>query len=240
MRLGLLQADWVNSEFIAKHGDLPDMFAAYFGVDAHVTIDVFEVYKNHFPHRNYRCDAFAITGSRFSATGNEDWLVALRDFIRNADQGSSKVVGFCFGHQIIAQALGGRIARLPSGWNVGVRPLHVSKSEPWMEPFRRALDLIFNHSEQVVELPQSAQLLASDRHCPVQMFSLGKTYLGIQGHPEYTIAYQEELMSVAAGLSQEKRRDAVGRNSRARFEEAVIRSWIWKFIGTAPDRAPDQ
>jgi GMP synthase-like glutamine amidotransferase len=109
-----------------------------------------------------------------------------------------------------------------------------------MEPFRPALDLIFNHSEQVVELPRSARLLASEPHCPVQMFSLGNTYLGIQGHPEYTTAYQEDLMSVAAGLSQEKRLDAVGRNSRARIEGAVMRSWIQHFIGTAPDRAPDQ
>jgi GMP synthase-like glutamine amidotransferase len=239
MRIGLLQADWVNAEFIAKHGDLPDMFAAYLGADA-VRIDVFEAYKNQFPDRSYRCDVFAITGSRFSANGDEDWIATLRDFIRSADQGPAKVIGFCFGHQIIAQALGGRVMRLPSGWNVGVRKLHISKPAPWMEPFRPALDLIFNHSEQVVELPRSAQLLAGDRHCPAQMFSLGRTYLGIQAHPEYTTAYQEDLMSVAAGLSQEKRSDAVGRNRRARFEEAVTRSWIRKFVGVTPDRMTDQ
>ena len=228
MRFGLLQADWVNAEFIANHGDLPDMFANYLNVGRNVEMDVFEAYKGRLPGPGYRCDAFIITGSRASATDERAWLRALKSFIRNPGANCASMIGFCFGHQLIAEALGGTVVR--GDWNVGVRSLRVSNLEPWMRPTAQAVDLIFNHRDQVVVLPPQARLIAGDRHCPVQMFSIGNRYLGIQGHPEYSTSYQEALMSVAGGLAESDRVDAVRRNATTSIGGQVVRDWIRAFV----------
>ena len=71
-------------------------------------------------------------------------------------------VGICFGHQLLAQALGGTVERAADGWGVGVQRLRRSSTRsPWMEPALDAVALIASHQDQVVEVPADARVIAT-------------------------------------------------------------------------------
>jgi GMP synthase-like glutamine amidotransferase len=230
LRIALLKADFVNPELIPVHGDLPDMFRRFFGAAKPLELDVFDVRTGHFPEPSYACDAFVITGSRNCALDEIPWVARLRHFIAERAAGPNKLIGFCFGHQILATSLGGRVDRAPRGWNVGVRPMQIMRRRSWMAPSRTALNVLFNHRDQVLEPPAGSTVLAGDERCPVQMFELGQQVLGVQAHPEYTIEYQNALMDVAAGMTDAVRRDARARNQALRADNEVALGWLLRFI----------
>ena len=101
---------------------------------------------------------------------------------------------FCFGHQLIAQALGGAVGRAAAGWGVGVHTWKVVRDESWMRPAKREFRLLASHQDQVKTLPSGARLLASSKFCPHAAFAVGEHMLAVQGHPEFTKAYAEFLM----------------------------------------------
>jgi GMP synthase-like glutamine amidotransferase len=220
MRFALLKADYVNDELLAEHGDLPEMFGRFLGG---VALDVYEVRHHQLPDPA-RYDALLVTGSRFSVNDRDAWVLELLAFLRDVVKGRlCPVVGFCFGHQALAKALGGEVGRGPCEWNVGVWPL---------DELRRPLSVgapvhaLFNHREQVLVLPPGARALAGGPRCPVQVMAIGEQALGLQFHPEYTLAYQEALMGVARGMPSEVLADALARNRGAPRSDAVARSWI--------------
>jgi GMP synthase-like glutamine amidotransferase len=219
MRFALIKADYVNDELLAEHGDLPDMFGRLF---AGVTLDVYEARHHRLPDPT-RYDACLVTGSRYSVNDDSAWIRELLAFLRDTVAGArSSVVGLCFGHQALAKALGGRVGDGPCAWNMGVWPV----GEVRGLPAPAALHALFNHREQVVVPPRGAQVLAGTDRCPVQMFAVGDRALGLQFHPEYTLAYQEALMGVARGMPADVRRDADQRNRALARNDEIARDWV--------------
>jgi GMP synthase-like glutamine amidotransferase len=231
MKIALLEADHTNEDLRAVHGDLPDIYRSFFAGGGECSLDAFDLTRGERPPADHACDAFVLTGSRHAATGDEPWMDWLRSFIREGVRRGARFVGFCFGHQVLAHALGGRVARSERGWNVGVRPLAIRRWADWMRPRVGAMHLVFNHRDQVVEAPPGAVVLAGDELCPVQMFSLGDRILGLQAHPEYSIQYQEALMRVASGLPRDALEDARRRNRAHEPDGLTMLRWIQQFIG---------
>jgi GMP synthase-like glutamine amidotransferase len=161
---------------------------------------------------------------------NNYWIEELKDFIRKRATKPAKLIGICFGHQIIAQALGGVVIRSRYGWNVGVRPLAIKQRTSWMQPTKKFLNLIFNHRDQVLRLPDGATLLAGDERCSVQMYTIENKILGIQAHPEYSAEYQEALMSVASELDEETYIEAKRNNQEIARDDKIALEWIYRFI----------
>lgn len=138
------------------------------------------------PNDIHECQAWVISGSPKSAYENDEWIIQLGKFIQSCHSNQKKLIGICFGHQMIAHFLGGRVEKSSEGWGVGVLSYQILSNEPWMSPLLKECSLLFSHQDQVLRLPKEAKLIAGSSFCPHQMFTIGTHILTFQGHPEFS------------------------------------------------------
>ncbi|KAI7839749.1 hypothetical protein COHA_006553 [Chlorella ohadii] len=142
-----------------------------------------------------------ITGSVADAFGSDPWLLNLRATVKAAIERRTRVLGVCFGHQLVGCTLGARVGRAGC-WEVGARQVAVApearerlaaEGAGWARLLPDALCLHEFHQDQVLEVPPGATLLASSQRCPVEMYTVGDHVLCIQGHPEFDREVVEQL-----------------------------------------------
>lgn len=155
---------------------------------------VYDVSRNEFPEKIDKNDVFLIPGSRAGAYEDVVWVKKLLDFVRKAYEKGCKILGFCFGHQLVAQALGGKVEKASVGWGVGVRTSLVVETSVLKYFSNGNMRLLYNHHDQVVVLPAYAKLISTTEFCPVESYMIGNQVLTFQGHPEYTSSYCEYLV----------------------------------------------
>ncbi len=195
MNLGILNCDQVSDVFAVQYGQYPEMFAALFhSADPKITFTVFNALEGDIPTDIHAADAYLITGSRHGVNDGYPWIARLEDFVRALYTARKKVIGICFGHQLIAKALGGKVIKSPNGWGIGVLPNYILHHKKWMQPAKKQFNLLASHQDQVIALPSGAQLLAGSDFCPNYMMQIDNIILSMQGHPEFTKAYANDLM----------------------------------------------
>lgn len=233
MKIGLLECDHVAERFRHIAGDYREMFGALFSRHApEVTLEPFDVCDEQFPALD-DCDGFITTGSRFSVYDDVDWIHRLKGFVRQAREAGKPFVGICFGHQMLAESLGGKVEKAACGWGVGVHAVEVVKPEAWMRPAQSACGLQFMHQDQVVRLPENPVLLGRSAHCPAAVFRVGATMLGIQAHPEFPADYVEALLlDRVARIGEDRVREAQA-GLRQPTDENVVAKWIAEFLKSA-------
>ena len=119
MKLGILQVDHVRDPLREQHGDYDVMFMGLFA-GQRLDFRIYNVLEGELPGSMQECDGYLITGSRFSTYDQETWIKRLKLWVVRAHQARCKLIGICFGHQLIADALGGHVGPATSGWRVGV------------------------------------------------------------------------------------------------------------------------
>jgi GMP synthase-like glutamine amidotransferase len=165
MRIGLLECDHVDDRYRSIAGDYDDMFAALLSpVTPDALLVRYDAVGGVLPDSPGECDAWLATGSRFSAYDDLPWIDDLCAFVRDVHDDGAPFVGICFGHQVLAQALGGDVVKAPSGWGAGGHRVRLTAREPWMDPARDECSLLFMHQDQVVQLPADAVALGSSDH----------------------------------------------------------------------------
>jgi len=132
----------------------------------------FEVTKGDWPLVN-DFDVFVITGSPNSAYQDLAWIAQLERLIQEIYASGKKLLGICFGHQMIAKALGGEVKDSDDGWLLGLHDIEIAQQKPWMTPFKEQAKLYFINHDQVTELPEGAEVLAHNASCPRGMFCIG-------------------------------------------------------------------
>ncbi|XP_062212067.1 gamma-glutamyl peptidase 5-like [Phragmites australis] len=145
-------------------------------------------------------DGFVISGSCSDAHGDEPWILALAELIRRLHAAGKRILGVCFGHQILCRALGGRTGRSSKGWDIGVNCIHPTAAAARLfAPLKLPIHMpvIEFHQDEVWELPPKAEVLARSDKTGVEMFRFGDGVMGVQGHPEYS---KDILMSIADRL----------------------------------------
>lgn len=199
MRIGLLICDHVPEELAADTGDYLDMFSDLFAEHPELELVPYDLTDGRFPVSGDECDGWIITGSTRSVYDDEPWIRQLERLVQALIADKRKLVGICFGHQMIGQALGGRVARADQGWGIGIREIDVLTPEPWMEPEVSTFRVVHSHADQIVEPPDGIRVLASSEHCPVSMLAYEDHVIGIQGHPEFVPAFARAQMERRRG-----------------------------------------
>lgn len=231
MKLGILKCDRVSDVFVAEHGQYPEMFEdLLLPADSTLEFTVFDVEHGEFPRDINAVDAYLITGSRHGVNDGFPWIGQLEEFVRTLNDAQKKVVGICFGHQLIAKAFGGKVIKSPKGWGVGMSQNQVVQHKEWMEPRQDEFNILVSHQDQVVELPRGAEILATSDFCPNYMMQIGAHLLSLQGHPEFTKAYSEALMVSREDTIGDVEFDR-GMHSLAMHEDDdLIALWIMNFL----------
>lgn len=162
---------------------------------------VYGLHQGQAPSNLEECDAYIATGSKASVYDDEPWIHQFAELARRIYDSQKPYIGVCFGHQMMGHALGGRVAKSPNGWSIGVHKFAIQQTEEWMAPPAAEINILMSCQDQVVQLPPESKVLAGNEHCPVGIFQIGNM-LGIQGHPEFQPAY--------AGALLKARREAIG------------------------------
>lgn len=227
MKIGLLECDHVSEAFRSIGGDYGDMFRALLPDLEFVTYDVC---RGKFPASLSECEGYLATGSKLSVYDGEDWIVELKAFVRAIYQSENKFVGVCFGHQMLGEALGGKVEKAATGWSVGVHVFDVLVKEPWMEPFQPTVNLLMMCQDQVVKLPEKSTVLATAPGCPVGMFRVGENMLGLQAHPEFPVTYEKALLTARLERIGHQKVNAALKTLEFSLHEKLAAKWITNFF----------
>ena len=224
MKIGLLECDDVVGRFPEVRGGYREMFAALLpGFE----FRYYEAHRGQIPSSGRECDAWVCTGSKYSVYDGTKWIADLAAFIRSLQQ---PFVGICFGHQMLAHAMGGEVAKAKQGWGVGVLGVEVLKKEPWMEPPLARMQIQHMHQDQVQKLPADSVLLGRSPHCDVAMFRVGEAMLGIEGHPEFTVEYGAALIRARRALIGEQGAQRALESLKGRTDSPTVGRWIERFL----------
>lgn len=204
MRIGILETGEVHPDLVARHGNYPAMFEALLrSADPGLEFATVRVVAGDMPASPGQADAWLVTGSRHGVYDALPWIDPLKAFLRACIAARVPVVGICFGHQLLAEALGGRAAKSDKGWGLGVQDYDLVARPSWMDAAPAHFAMRALHQDQVIALPEGATVLARSPHCEIAAVAYGDPEapdaISLQPHPEFHAGFLDELLALRAG-----------------------------------------
>ncbi|MCV2891731.1 type 1 glutamine amidotransferase [Lentibacter sp. XHP0401] len=189
MKIGILQTGHAPDELLATEGDYDGMFRALLAGEG-FEFETFAVVDGIFPESADSADGWLITGSKHGAYEDHPWIPPLETLIREISASGKPLVGVCFGHQIIAQALGGKVEKFAGGWAVGRQTYDVEGKKLAVNAW---------HQDQVVKLPENTRVIGTNPHCENAVLMIGENILTLQPHPEFGAGVIRGLIEYRGG-----------------------------------------
>ena len=235
-RLCILQTGDNNPKMKRRVPGYVELFSDMFAPFPQVSLEFVQVHLGEFPEDLGRWDAFLITGSVAGVYDDLDWMDPLRELIRTIAGAGKPLVGICFGHQIIADALGGKAEKSEKGWGLGIRETDLREPPGFATELGPGFKLIYIHQDQVTKAPAGATVFAGDDFCPIAAYHIGGHVLSFQGHPEFRPDVLDAIM--------EFREEAMGAETTARAratlkdgdDSGAVAAAIVRFIEEAKAR----
>jgi GMP synthase (glutamine-hydrolysing) len=233
MKIGILEAGLLREEMASRFDPYPSMFADFLGL-AHADFEFETVssIRGEKPASVHDCEGWLIIGSRHGVYDRLDWMAPLQDFVRALAAAEVPLIGVCFGHQIIAAALGGEVVKSDRGWGVGLHRYRVDQRHAWMSGTEREVGIYAFHQDQVVRLPQDAQVFLSSDFCPYAGLSYGRSIISVQAHPEFEVGYETALLEAYGGsvVPADIASAALAGMQDRQSDRAILADWFTRFF----------
>ena len=239
LRICILETDILRPQLIGQYHSYGRMFKQLFEKQSiPAQFDVYNVVEGSYPDQDQAYDAYLVTGSKADSFGTDPWIQTLREYLLQRYDNGDRLLGVCFGHQLLALLLGGKTERAGQGWGLGVHRYALLEQPEWMTPDLDSLDMLVFHQDQVTRLPENATLIASSPFCPNAVYRIGDQVLCFQAHPEFVHDYSQALLDL--------RRDYLGEALYAQARESlerdqhgvVVAEWMLRFV--AQERAQNR
>ncbi|MDD1014878.1 amidotransferase [Pseudomonas rubra] len=235
LRICILETDVLRPELVEQYQGYGRMFEQLFTRQPIAAeFRVYNVLNDEYPGDDEKFDAYLVTGSKADSFANDPWIEKLKAFLLERYQRGDKLLGVCFGHQLLALLLGGKSERAHQGWGVGTHRYLMNAKAPWMSPQVEELTLLISHQDQVTRLPDNATVIASSDFCPNAAYHIGDQVLCFQGHPEFIHDYSRALLELRQdSLGQEVYRK--GLDSLAHEHQgSTVAEWMMRFVAHKP------
>ena len=223
MKLAILETGRPPGDLGTRFGSYPAMMAQLLGDG--FAAETFDVQAGALPDAGAH-DAVIIMGSPAGVYDPLPWIAPLLQFIRAAD--SSKMVGICFGHQAMAQALGGDVVKSDKGWGTGLHRYTVVRNEPWLDG-ETEIAIPASHQDQVIVQPPNTQVIVASDFTPFAGLAwTNRPAISFQFHPEFSRDFAKAL--IGARRDRIPNPDAAIASLDAPSDTERVASWIRRFL----------
>lgn len=201
--VGILQCG-ESPEGMESLGDYDTLFHDLLGHE-YFNFKTWRVIDNVLPDNPQQADAWLITGSRHGAYEEHSWIPPLEEFVRSVQTARVPMLGICFGHQLIAQALGGKVEKYSEGWSVGRTPYRWHGDKNVALDADADLPLMAWHQDQVVEAPEGSRTIGESDFCRHAALIHGDSTFTVQPHPEFGPEFVDGLITTRGKIVPEER-----------------------------------
>lgn len=234
MNIAILQCDEVLVKLQPEFGQYHNMIRRMFSEipeSSEWYFDCFDCREGQFPDTLDFYDFYITTGSKSSVYDDDPWIKQLIAFIQQLDTAGGKLIGICFGHQLIAAACREVVAKSDRGWGVGVATNRVITTPDWMSLKVSELHILVSHQDQVLSLPSQATVIAQSDFCPYFVVQWNDHFLSIQGHPEWVPGYSRALINERRAIIPPERATSGLDSLRTPTDNRLFARWIIEFVG---------
>jgi len=239
MKIGILEAGKMAGKLAEVHGTYPPLYKTLLRrADPSIEFLVVSLVNGELAEDPFDADGWLVSGSRHGVYEDLPWIEPTMQFLRACLAQSVPVVGICFGHQLLAQAMGGKVENSAKGWGLGVQRFDLHASPGWMKGDADSYAGYALHQDQIVSRPANTTVLASNDFCEFAALVYGDPHapaaITVQSHPEFSGQFIRDLI-------EQRRGHAIPENASARaletldqpVDNAAWSRWIVDFLDAA-------
>jgi len=196
MKIGILLVGRASEDLVDEYGTYAEMLIALINTEEQVfEFKTFNILDDEFPKDHLECDGWIVTGSPHGVYEDHSWIPTVSQLINNVYEANLPIFGVCFGHQLIAQALGGHVEKSEKGWGLGLHTYQVNNKPKYMSNLSEEVTLNICHQDQVLRPPQGATVYAKSEFCENAGFYIKDKVLTMQAHPEFLVDFTKALLA---------------------------------------------
>ncbi|KAH8722338.1 class I glutamine amidotransferase-like protein [Phaeosphaeriaceae sp. PMI808] len=238
LRIAILECDTPLPDVVAKYGRYDRIFTTLLEAAAEglglspkqdLQLSGFDVVdKQEYPNLE-DIDAVLISGSKHNSFDNDAWILKLVEFTKKLlNQDRIRIIGVCFGHQILGRALDVKVGRSDDGWEISVLPVELTAKGK--EIFQQdTLNIHQMHKDIVFEYPAGVEKLCASPRCLVQGMYKKDKFISVQGHPEFNEGIMVEVVKTRnkQGIfTDEQARDAIERSGKQHDGVNIAKAYL--------------